>query len=507
MNLPVWLSSRLATLWFLPEQTRRRLATRASYELTRAGDHQRAYELIDRVSEHLSESTRSELRAVGVENLLRAGQVPPDFEACVGALLREADNCSDEAQRNRLLGRAGSIAFHRLIHLDAPTSPLTQAPDKFLQPFRTSTSWRHLTAPRSAERPVQSALGTVRVAVVVDEDTRFAQPMIDEITHLDPTMSFHIVRLRQWAKDKNLALPLNPMDQIQQRANAQVLNQPWARALTEELADADIVWVEWCQRAAVLVSLLRLSARRVVVRLHSFEAFTVFPHLVDPTSIDALVMVSPTFQAFVQTLIPPLRDKAVYIPNAVNLTDMRRPKTTAAEHTLGVVGWAAPAKDVTWALETLTILLRSDNRWSIRLIGASPSESGTAGELAYANRAAAKINELGNKVTVVGQVDDVAAELVNVGVIMSSSTRESFHFGLAEGVASGALPVVRDWPNLVPFGGAHGTWPDEWIVETAEQAAQRILTCTAPEHPEIYLPDPQRAARQFISALRGTTFQ
>jgi hypothetical protein len=67
-------------------------------------------------------------------------------------------------------------------------------------------------------------------------------------------------------------------------------------------------------------------------------------------------------------------------------------------------------------------------------------------------------------------------------VIVSSSVRESFHCGLVEGAASGAVPVVRDWPFFA--GRPHGArtvFPADWVVATPEEAADRIRALTATE--------------------------
>ena len=75
-----------------------------------------------------------------------------------------------------------------------------------------------------------------------------------------------------------------------------------------------------------------------------------------------------------------------------------------------------------------------------------------------------------------GHTDDVPAELTEVGLILSTSIRESWHLGLVEGAASGAVPVVRDWPFFADKPhGAHSLFPCDWVVSTPEEAAERIL--------------------------------
>ena len=67
-------------------------------------------------------------------------------------------------------------------------------------------------------------------------------------------------------------------------------------------------------------------------------------------------------------------------------------------------------------------------------------------------------------------------------MILSSSVRESFHCGLVEGAASGALPVVRDWPFFAGKpNGAHTLFPASWLVSRRQEAAERILAATATE--------------------------
>jgi glycosyltransferase involved in cell wall biosynthesis len=82
----------------------------------------------------------------------------------------------------------------------------------------------------------------------------------------------------------------------------------------------------------------------------------------------------------------------------------------------------------------------------------------------------------------VGQTDDVPGALTDVGVILSTSVRESFHLGLVEGAASGAVPVVRDWPFFQGHAaGAGSIFPADWIVSTPTEAADRIIAQTATE--------------------------
>jgi glycosyltransferase involved in cell wall biosynthesis len=445
----------------------------------------------------------TELLARSTLEALKAGEQPRDLDSVVATVLAAADRAQARGDRetaNQLLNRAALLLFDRTRHLDGAESPLAANPEFFLAPLRASPAWQAVTAPRGRrENGAANHSGPLKVVAVTDSDQRFLDAAIDAANSADSNLTIRVLNLAQWAERNNLTLPLNPGQQIAARSVSSN-NQPWATALTDELADADVVWVDWSQRAAVLVSLLDLAARRVIVRLHSFEAFTVFPQLIDPSRIDAFVVVSPAFKNLMARTVPNLAgaDRDVHVIGNPLAEFAAHPKSAAAPFTLGMVGWAAPAKDAVWTLDLLAALRADDDRWQLHLIGAEPDDS------AYGQAVRQRMArpDVADAVTVVGQTDDVPGALADVGVIVSSSTRESFHLGLAEGVASGALPVVRNWPLLAPYGGAHGLWPDEWIVESIDEAVARI-TNPPVGNAANSLPSNESIGRDIASVLRG----
>jgi glycosyltransferase involved in cell wall biosynthesis len=248
------------------------------------------------------------------------------------------------------------------------------------------------------------------------------------------------------------------------------------------------VFVEWCVVHAVMLNTLDPGNTRIIVRLHSYEAFTIFPHLIDLSRIDDLLFVSEPLREFTRDILPRLRQpdapRTPVIPNAMRLDRYRQPKTSDARFTLGLVGVNAIAKDPCWALQVLRDLRRRDERYRLVLIGNEfdGSESPTAA--AYHRLYVRDVAELEAQGTVrrTGQTDDVPGALTDVGVILSTSVREGFPQGLVEGVASGAVPVVRDWPFFAGReAGARSVFPEHWIVQTPQEAAERVLASTSSE--------------------------
>ncbi|HEX6873508.1 MAG TPA: glycosyltransferase, partial [Micromonosporaceae bacterium] len=153
-----------------------------------------------------------------------------------------------------------------------------------------------------------------------------------------------------------------------------------------------------------------------------------------------------------------------------------------ARFNLGLVGISAVAKDPRWAMQVLRLLREHDPRYRLLLIGSDVDPKPSAAAKRYHEKYERDLAELepSGAVRRLGHTSDVPQALTEVGVILSSSVRESFHCALVEGAASGAVPVVRDWPFFA--GKAHSArtlFPADWVVDTPEEAAKRILTVTA----------------------------
>lgn len=307
-----------------------------------------------------------------------------------------------------------------------------------------------------------------------------------------------------------------------------------ARALPEglaaDLAWADVVWCEWGTVLAARLAAARLRARlqmgpdssrlkaRLIVRLHKFEAFTMIPAVTSWAGVDALDLIATPVRSVLERSAPALAHAevpgtlregltalapesgagsqvkrtgfrqtgitgVVEIPNAVDLSRFVLPKRPEAARTLALVGYNRLVKDPAWALDVLDALLVEDPAWRLMLVGApGPVAGASAAEADYFGALEQRIGGMGDRVLRLGHRADMPQVLTGAGVIVSASRVEGVHIAVQEGAASGALPVVRDWPGLVPVGGARAVYPDSWVVTTPQQAAARILAATQLGH-------------------------
>ncbi|MDG4864252.1 glycosyltransferase family 4 protein, partial [Streptomyces sp. T-3] len=268
---------------------------------------------------------------------------------------------------------------------------------------------------------------------------------------------------------------------------------PEGAALERELRPlldwADTVFMEWCTAGAALLTLVDPGPARVVLRLHNFEAFTQWPHLVDFSRVDDLVFVSAHLRDLVLAVAPrlgaPGGPRLHVVPNALELGRFTRPKQgPKTRFTVALVGCGGPAKDPRWALDVLRRLRARDGRYRLLLVGdrGDPDRSAAARRYLTALERDLAPLEAAGAVRRLGHQDDVPAVLTGAGVILSSSVTESFHCAVMEGAASGALPVVRDWPFYAHHpNGAHTLFPPDWVVRTPRAAARRILKATSTE--------------------------
>lgn len=410
---------------------------------------------------------------------LSAGQVPADLDVVVARCLSRADAAlarRDDDAVARWLHEALHLTFHPTRHATDQQSPLLADPASFLAPLRASAAYRAATEPSTAAaapaaRPARGR--PTRILAVSYGNWNFLGGILGHYAN-HPNAE---VRTMDLARLPDPAWEPVLYDLIRARL-ARFRGQP-ARplpaGLRAELAWADVVLVEWAHRPAAWVTALAEVPARVVVRLHSYEATTPLPQLVDWGRVDDVVFVGEPTRRLVEAAVPGVTaaGRRHTIPNFADLRRFTPDKRPDAGHTLGLVGWNLPVKDPLWCLDLLERLRAEDPRWRLRLIGAPPATTAPANLAAYVR---ARLDRLGDAVDVVGRTDDVPGALQGVGWIVSSSLRESAHLGLVEGAASAAVPVVRDWPHVHRWGGARDLYPAPWVVQTVEEAAGRVLS-------------------------------
>jgi len=458
------------------------------------------------VAERMREpAARAEWLMAAAKEELTAGRIPSFLTKAAAAELLIADQALSRADFDaaaRSVTQVMQLLFHRAVHFDWLTSLMAPDPTGYLAPLHGSLVGRTMAAPRGRLTPA-AAPPTDRPHRLLFVSRGNENFLGDIRARYQENPDFEVRTLDMLAEPERQALIRIPrllkhkMGGDPQYGDA---IQDW---LGPHVDWADTVFVEWCLVQAALFTAIDPGTTRIIIRLHLFEAFTMFPHLVDLSRVDDLVFVSDALRDFTMDVAPGLREpgapRTPVVTNAARLDRYRRPKHPDARFTLAQIGLSRIAKDPRWTFEVLRELRRRDERYNLVLIGADLDGTPTPQAAAYYEAYARELAELeaAGAVRRIGQTDDVPGALTDVGVILSASVRESFHLGVIEGAASGAVPVVRDWPFFA--GRAHSArsiFPADWIVETPLQAADRILKHTASE--EIWRKTGEAAAQHAL---------
>jgi glycosyltransferase involved in cell wall biosynthesis len=244
---------------------------------------------------------------------------------------------------------------------------------------------------------------------------------------------------------------------------------------------ADVVICEWLGPNAKWYSTHKRPGQRLIVRLHRFELYRRYPGEMVIDAVDQVVCVSPHYAALTTARTGWPAAKVVVIPNWVDMRQLDRPKLTDSEYTLGFIGVAPMArKRLNLALDVLADLRARDPRfqlaiktkmpWDYPWIWAEPVERQLTSEAMHrihhdpALQGAVVFDRFG---------PDIGNFLRRVGFVLSTSDDESFHLSPAEGMASGAIPAILNWP------GSETIYSSRWIHGSVEDMAESIWQATS----------------------------
>ncbi len=260
------------------------------------------------------------------------------------------------------------------------------------------------------------------------------------------------------------------------------------RLARDAMGWADTIFVEFCSANAAWFSRHLPGGKRLVIRLHSSELNVRWPAGVAWERVSAVIFVADHVRDRAVAELGLARHGGLGIEVIGNLRDLARfdrPKRAGAARRLGLIGWHKSLKQPHLAVEILARLCESEPGWELRLIGQKPDFSGRlltpkekarhARETAYyaVLREAIERAPVRGRVVLEGWTDDVPDRLRDIGFILSCSLYEGTHEAVIEGMASGAIPVVRRWP------GAAELYPNSLLFADAAEAAAQMRAAAA----------------------------
>lgn len=273
-----------------------------------------------------------------------------------------------------------------------------------------------------------------------------------------------------------------------QDAGATVLIDQWENhtkhdesASLERLRQADTVWCEWGLGNAEWYSHHVSPHQRLIVRVHLQELQRPFLRRIKHSAVTTYIFIGELIrQAAIRGHGVPA-ETSVMIPNMVDAEGLALPKHADASQTLGLVGIVPERKRLDLALDVLEGLLGRGLDYRLRIKGKTAADfpwmADRPEELAYFDRQNDRVERINRDhpgaVVFDGHGADMAEWYQHIGVALSTSDFESFHFTIADGAASGAMPAALAW------AGADLLYPMEWLSPTVEHMVDRIASSAA----------------------------
>ena len=221
--------------------------------------------------------------------------------------------------------------------------------------------------------------------------------------------------------------------------------------------------------------------KKLVVRLHSFEAFTPLPHLVNWGNVDVLINVAPHIQKFLTEQINIKQHANTRLRIVANFNQLKiyqLPKKQNARKTLGLIGYNNANKNPLMAAEILSMLREKDDDWRLLLVGHTfPEIPKNEEDKEHKEKFDNFIQEsnLHEAICEYGFTDKLEGAITEIGYILSLSGREGTHESIIQSMASGCIPLIVNWPVVSKYGGPKNIFDEKWIINDAREAADKIL--------------------------------
>lgn len=249
---------------------------------------------------------------------------------------------------------------------------------------------------------------------------------------------------------------------------------------------ADVIFCEWAVDNAVWFSQNKRSDQVLIVRLHLQEVQARgridFIYATDWSKVDRLILITHHLYDWMRREFPVLISRSALVYNPIPAASaFCLPKRPDARHVLGLVGVVPARKRLDLAVSVLRNLRAIDRRFTLRVKGALPQDykwmSERKEEMTWYNEVFEDLASLREEGAIVFDPHgpDMATWYQSVGHILSVSDFEGSHQAVAEGMAAGCVPAIRDWE------GAARMYPAHYVASTVPELAEMIQRNASPE--------------------------
>ena len=238
---------------------------------------------------------------------------------------------------------------------------------------------------------------------------------------------------------------------------------------------ADIIFCEWGLGNTVWYSNRKKPGQKLIVRMHGQERLTSYPLQFNVENIDKIITVSPYMYELLHKSFGLPRHKFKIISNMVETEALNLPKDDKdIQFNLGIAGILPKLKRPDQAIKILEKLYLQDKRYKLFIKSRRPEDlswlMNRPAERQYYEKFEEMIRSSPARDHIIFDPhgNDMAEWFQKIGYVLSTSEFESFHLTPLEGMASGAVPIILDWP------GSRAVHDQRFVFEDVEEASKFI---------------------------------
>lgn len=235
--------------------------------------------------------------------------------------------------------------------------------------------------------------------------------------------------------------------------------------IDEGMKWADICWFEWCDELVIYASNTPLACyKKVICRLHSYEAFTSYPEQVKWGNVDKFIVDTNHIFNIVKEKIKISNDRISIIPVGVDCN-----KFTYSErkkgYNIAFLGYINYKKGPMLLIQIISELVKIDQRYKLYIGGEFQDER----DKLYFNQMIKELN-IEENIIFDGWIYETDKWLDNKNYIISTSLLEGQHLSVMEGMLKGIKPIVHN------FYGAKEVYDNEYVWNTIDKAVDMIMS-------------------------------
>ena len=237
------------------------------------------------------------------------------------------------------------------------------------------------------------------------------------------------------------------------------------KQIDEGMEWADICWFEWCDELVIYGSRHKaVGNKKIICRLHSYEAFTAYPAQVNWKNVDCTIFVSEHIRTTVLKSSSLDLKKTAIISNGVNINEFTYGER-ARGFNIAYVGYINYKKGPMLLMQTIKSIVNRDSRYKLYIAGEFQ-------DIRYIQYFRQMLDEmkLSNNVFYQGWQGDINNWLEDKQYILCTSVLESQGMGIMQAMSKGIKPLIHN------FVGAKEIYDKKYLWNSIDDAVEMIVS-------------------------------